>query len=205
MQAATPGKSELTAHFRLPSHVHVVSTVYSRYLVCPVSNRTGGVAHSQVNNSYESVTSKNSERWCFMKYPELKLDDLDQHATLGTGSFGRVRLCQHKDDGKFYALKILKKTEVLYLKQVQQQHAACGPRRTEPRRAAAALLDYSVPASTPRPYPYPGPSLVAPRGSSHPHSAALLPYTGRAREDREEDPRGDRPPQHRQHARSLPG
>ena len=76
-----------------------------------------------------------------MKYPELKLDDLDQHATLGTGSFGRVRLCQHKDDGKFYALKILKKTEVLYLKQVQQQHAACGPRRTEPRRAAAALLD----------------------------------------------------------------
>ena len=140
-----------------------------------------------------------------MKYPELKLDDLDQHATLGTGSFGRVRLCQHKDDGKFYALKILKKTEVLYLKQVQQQHAACGPRRTEPRRAAAALLDYSVPASTPRPYPYPGPSLVAPRGSSHPHSAALLPYTGRAREDREEDPRGDRPPQHRQHARSLPG
>tara|TARA_B100000795_G_scaffold252942_1_gene222829 strand:+ start:213 stop:482 length:270 start_codon:yes stop_codon:yes gene_type:complete len=80
-----------------------------------------------------------------MKYPELKLDDLDQHATLGTGSFGRVRLCQHRDDGKFYALKILKKTEVLYLKQVQQQHAACRTRRAEPRRAAppcdAALLD----------------------------------------------------------------
>lgn len=80
-----------------------------------------------------------------MKYPELKLDDLDQHATLGTGSFGRVRLCQHRDDGKFYALKILKKTEVLYLKQVPQQHAACRTRRAEPRRAAppcdAALLD----------------------------------------------------------------
>jgi len=54
-----------------------------------------------------------------MKYPELKLDDLEQHATLGTGSFGRVRLCRHKTDRKFYALKILKKTEVLYLKQVE--------------------------------------------------------------------------------------
>ena len=92
-----------------------------------------------------------------MKYPELKLDDLDQHATLGTGSFGRVRLCQHRDDGKFYALKILKKTEVLYLKQVQQQHAACGPCRTEPRRAAAALLDCFHARLHPDPPPTPAP------------------------------------------------
>jgi len=39
--------------------------------------------------------------------------------TLGTGSFGRVRLVMYKPDGKFYALKILKKSEVIYLKQVE--------------------------------------------------------------------------------------
>jgi len=49
----------------------------------------------------------------------LNLSKLDLKATLGTGSFGRVRLCKHLDDNKFYALKILKKSEVIYLKQVE--------------------------------------------------------------------------------------
>ena len=53
-----------------------------------------------------------------LKFPELKLSDLEMRATLGTGSFGRVRLIKHSTDSKFYALKILKKTEVIYLKQV---------------------------------------------------------------------------------------
>lgn len=39
--------------------------------------------------------------------------------TLGTGSFGRVRLVQYKENLKHYALKILKKSEVIYLKQVE--------------------------------------------------------------------------------------
>lgn len=54
-----------------------------------------------------------------LKYPDLKLDDLELRATLGTGSFGRVRLVRHTGtNGGYYALKILKKSEVIYLKQV---------------------------------------------------------------------------------------
>jgi serine/threonine protein kinase len=53
-----------------------------------------------------------------MKFPNLCLTDVETKATLGTGSFGRVRLCKHKEDGEYYALKILKKSEVIYLKQV---------------------------------------------------------------------------------------
>ena len=34
------------------------------------------------------------------------------------GSFGRVRLAQHKKTGKFWAMKILKKSEIVRLKQV---------------------------------------------------------------------------------------
>ena len=53
-----------------------------------------------------------------MKYPKLGLQDLELKATLGTGSFGRVRLCMDLEDRSFYALKMLKKTEVVFLKQV---------------------------------------------------------------------------------------
>lgn len=38
--------------------------------------------------------------------------------TLGTGSFGRVRLAKDKTSGQYVALKILKKAEILRLKQV---------------------------------------------------------------------------------------
>jgi len=46
------------------------------------------------------------------------LDDLEFLETLGTGTFGRVRLVQHKGDGRFMALKVLKKHEIVRLKQV---------------------------------------------------------------------------------------
>ena len=36
----------------------------------------------------------------------------------GTGSFGRVKLVRSATDGRFYALKVLRKTDLLRLKQV---------------------------------------------------------------------------------------
>lgn len=38
--------------------------------------------------------------------------------TLGTGSFGRVKLAKHKKTGRYLAAKILKKAEIIKLKQV---------------------------------------------------------------------------------------
>ena len=46
---------------------------------------------------------------------KFTLDDLELKATLGTGTFGRVRLALHKPSGKHYALKILQKSEVGYV------------------------------------------------------------------------------------------
>ena len=51
--------------------------------------------------------------------PKLKLDDFSISRTLGTGSFGRVHLIQSKVNARFYAMKVLKKTEVIRLKQVE--------------------------------------------------------------------------------------
>ncbi|XP_022245474.1 cAMP-dependent protein kinase catalytic subunit alpha isoform X3 [Limulus polyphemus] len=47
------------------------------------------------------------------------LDDFDRIKTLGTGSFGRVMLVQHKNDKDYYAMKILDKQKVVKLKQVE--------------------------------------------------------------------------------------
>jgi len=49
---------------------------------------------------------------------KIKLSDYQLDRTLGTGSFGRVKLSKHKQTGKFVAIKILKKAEIIKLKQV---------------------------------------------------------------------------------------
>lgn len=52
------------------------------------------------------------------KAKKMKLSDYEIHHTLGTGSFGRVKLARNKVTNKWVALKILKKAEIIRLKQV---------------------------------------------------------------------------------------
>ncbi|KAL9942046.1 hypothetical protein ACHAO5_008352 [Verticillium nonalfalfae] len=47
------------------------------------------------------------------------LTDFDLLRTLGTGSFGRVHLVQSKHNQRFYAVKVLKKAQVVKMKQVE--------------------------------------------------------------------------------------
>ena len=47
------------------------------------------------------------------------LSDFTLQRTLGTGSFGRVHLVQSKHNQRFYAVKVLKKQQVVKMKQVE--------------------------------------------------------------------------------------
>ena len=47
------------------------------------------------------------------------LKDFEVHRTLGTGSFGRVCLVRHHPTGRYYAMKKLRKADVVRLKQVE--------------------------------------------------------------------------------------
>jgi protein kinase A len=47
------------------------------------------------------------------------LNDFTIQRTLGTGSFGRVHLVQSKHNQRFYAVKVLKKHQVVKMKQVE--------------------------------------------------------------------------------------
>jgi protein kinase A len=47
------------------------------------------------------------------------LSDFDIQRTLGTGSFGRVHLVQSRHNQRYYAVKVLKKQQVVKMKQVE--------------------------------------------------------------------------------------
>ena len=50
---------------------------------------------------------------------KYNLQDFNFQRTLGTGSFGRVHLVQSKHNQRFYAVKVLKKQQVVKMKQVE--------------------------------------------------------------------------------------
>lgn len=52
------------------------------------------------------------------KIPNFNIGDIELLRTLGTGTFGRVRLGKNKRTKESYALKILKKHEIIKNKQV---------------------------------------------------------------------------------------
>lgn len=49
---------------------------------------------------------------------KMSLGDFEMVRTLGCGSFGRVKYAKYKKDGNFYAVKFMKKHEIIKLKQV---------------------------------------------------------------------------------------
>ncbi|KKK20484.1 cAMP-dependent protein [Aspergillus rambellii] len=61
-------------------------------------------------------TASRTERTTKGKY---SLDDFLVQRTLGTGSFGRVHLVQSKHNHRFYAIKVLKKAQVVKMKQIE--------------------------------------------------------------------------------------
>ncbi|KAK2783623.1 camp-dependent protein kinase catalytic subunit [Onygenales sp. PD_12] len=50
---------------------------------------------------------------------KYSLEDFTLQRTLGTGSFGRVHLVQSRHNQRFYAIKVLKKQQVVKMKQVE--------------------------------------------------------------------------------------
>jgi len=51
------------------------------------------------------------------KETRMKLADFEMIRTLGSGSFGRVKYAKCKLDGKYYAVKYMKKHDIIKMKQ----------------------------------------------------------------------------------------
>lgn len=78
------------------------------------ANATGESAASQ--QSQPHISTGRTDRTTKNKY---SLEDFSLQRTLGTGSFGRVHLVQSNHNHRFYALKVLKKAQVVKMKQIE--------------------------------------------------------------------------------------
>lgn len=80
------------------------------------------IQHQRSNRSTPNYTSVYNDQSIIKQRqdrPRLKLADFNMLRTLGTGSFGRVHLVQSRVNARYYAVKVLKKSEVVRLKQVE--------------------------------------------------------------------------------------
>lgn len=78
-------------------------------------------SHASNNTSATSTSMGSSSQQQAMRQTKGKytLADFTIQRTLGTGSFGRVHLVQSKHNQRFYAVKVLKKAQVVKMKQVE--------------------------------------------------------------------------------------
>ncbi|KAI9300415.1 kinase-like domain-containing protein [Cunninghamella echinulata] len=60
-----------------------------------------------------------SQRPVFVNSPTFGLKEFELLEVLGTGTFGKVMLTKFKTTNKYYAMKVLKKSEIIRLKQVE--------------------------------------------------------------------------------------
>ena len=79
------------------------------------------VVESQVDGAGSSATMDGRAAHATPRVTKGKyaLSDFALQRTLGTGSFGRVHLVQSKHNQRFYAVKVLKKQQVVKMKQVE--------------------------------------------------------------------------------------
>jgi serine/threonine protein kinase len=75
----------------------------------------GPTPGAQVNNGASSDALAASKK----DAPKLHLKEFEIMRTLGTGSFGRVHLAKLNSNGIYYAMKALKKSEIVKLRQVE--------------------------------------------------------------------------------------
>ncbi|PIA19207.1 kinase-like protein [Coemansia reversa NRRL 1564] len=76
-----------------------------------------GQPHHHQQQPVTDVSQKQLER--SYRDTHVQLNEFEIFRTVGTGSFGRVRLVRHKMTGVYYAMKVLKKAHVVRAKQVE--------------------------------------------------------------------------------------
>ncbi|KAL9011721.1 MAG: hypothetical protein Q9173_003460 [Seirophora scorigena] len=100
--------AQAAAHASAHSSGHASAT--------PANTSHGSNNTSATSMSMGSSTQQQALRQTKGKYT---LTDFTIQRTLGTGSFGRVHLVQSKHNQRFYAVKVLKKAQVVKMKQVE--------------------------------------------------------------------------------------
>lgn len=114
---ASAGDVTATATFRLSSLTGTL-TKMGNNATTSSSNKKVDAAET-VKEFLEQAKEEFEEKWRRNPTNTAALEDFERIKTLGTGSFGRVMIVQHKPTKDYYAMKILDKQKVVKLKQVE--------------------------------------------------------------------------------------
>ncbi len=85
----------------------------------PVPTMTQQGQYQQQPQQQQQFAMQQQQSQARVTKGKYSLGDFDILRTLGTGSFGRVHLVQSKHNQRFYAIKVLKKAQVVKMKQVE--------------------------------------------------------------------------------------
>ncbi|KAI9478624.1 MAG: camp-dependent protein kinase 8 [Benjaminiella poitrasii] len=90
--------------------------------------------HVDLSESHDALKEEDVPKPKRRSSAELNLKSFTLVRTLGTGSFGRVHLAKSNMNQRYYAIKVLKKTDIVQLKQVEH---------TNNERAILASIKYT--------------------------------------------------------------
>ncbi|RYO74421.1 hypothetical protein DL764_010824 [Monosporascus ibericus] len=88
-------------------------------LQAPVQQAPYGLPHSPRAHAIPQTQPQLQHSEVRVTKGKYSLGDFELLRTLGTGSFGRVHLVQSRHNQRFYAVKVLKKAQVVKMKQVE--------------------------------------------------------------------------------------
>ena len=85
----------------------------------PASPSPAAVASSGGSHTHHVLQTQPQQAQVRQTKGKYTLSDFELQRTLGTGSFGRVHLVKSNHNQRFYAVKVLKKAQVVKMKQVE--------------------------------------------------------------------------------------
>ncbi|KAK7328985.1 hypothetical protein VNO77_23127 [Canavalia gladiata] len=120
LERVAAAKKFIENHYR--AHMKHIQERKERRSVLQKKLASSQVPEEEQINLLKDLERKETE-YMRLKRHKICVDDFDLLTIIGRGAFGEVRLCQEKKSGNIYAMKKLKKSEMLSRGQVEHVRA----------------------------------------------------------------------------------
>ncbi|KAM3383251.1 serine/threonine-protein kinase 38-like [Capsicum galapagoense] len=120
LERVAAAKKLIEDHYK--SHMKLIQDRKQRRLLLEKKLESSGVPEEEQMNLLKELERKETE-YIRLKRHKISVDDFELLTIIGRGAFGEVRLCRDKVSGNIYAMKKLKKSEMLSRGQVEHVRA----------------------------------------------------------------------------------
>ncbi|KAL7096005.1 hypothetical protein ACP275_10G057800 [Erythranthe tilingii] len=120
LERAAAAKKYIENHYK--SHMKRMQERRQRRQLLEKMLANSGVSEEEQMNFLKDLERKETE-YMRLKRNKISVDDFELLTIIGRGAFGEVRLCREKVTGNIYAMKKLKKSEMLQKGQVEHVKA----------------------------------------------------------------------------------